>query len=111
VRLAARLTDWDIDILTPDEYNHEVEAMIAAFKDIEGIDDILIDKMIALGLISLFDVQEVGAGPLVSELGIAEDLAAKIVEIAAAKADKTATKAGRTQAQKVLEKEKPTSSV
>jgi len=108
VRLAARLTDWDIDILTPDEYNHEVEAMINAFKDIEGVDDILIDKMIALGLISLFDVQEVGPSPLVSELGVAEDLAKQIVEVAAAKADKAATKAGRTQAQKVLEKEKPT---
>jgi transcription termination/antitermination protein NusA len=109
VRLAARLTDWDIDILTPDEYNHEVEAMVAAVKEIEGMDEITIDKMIALGLISLFDVQEVGAGPLVSELGIGEDIARKIVEVAAAKADKTATKAGRTQAQKVLEKEKPTS--
>jgi N utilization substance protein A len=108
VRLAARLTDWDIDILTPDEYNHEVEAMINALKDTEGVDDILIDKMIALGLISLFDVQEVGSGPLVSELAIGEELALKIVEIAASKADKAATKAGRTQAQKVLEKEKPT---
>ncbi len=108
VRLAARLTDWDIDILTPDEYNQEVEAIIKALKDTEGVDDILIDKMIALGLISLFDVQEVGTGPLVSELGISEELAQKIVEIAAAKADKAATKAGRTQAQKVLEKEKPT---
>jgi transcription termination/antitermination protein NusA len=108
VRLAARLTDWDIDILTPDEYNHEVETMVNAVKDIEGIDDILIDKMIALGLISLFDVQEVGAGPLVSELGIAEDLAKMVVEAAASKVDRSTTKAGRTQAQRVLEKEKPT---
>jgi N utilization substance protein A len=108
VRLAARLTDWDIDILTPDEYNNEVDGMVNALKEIEGVDDILIDKMIALGLISLFDVQEVGAAPLVSELGIAEDLAVKIVETAAAKADKDAAKAGRTQAQKVMEKEKPT---
>ncbi|HSV26866.1 MAG TPA: transcription termination factor NusA [Sedimentisphaerales bacterium] len=110
VRLAARLTDWDIDILTPDEYNHEVEAMVNALKDVGCVDDILIDKMIALGLISLFDVHEVGMNPLVSELGVDEELARKIVEIAASKADKAATKAGRTQAQKVLEKEKPTNS-
>ncbi len=83
VRLAARLTGWDIDIVTPVEYNKQLDDMERVLRQIEGVTDIMIDKLMAMGIISLGDVEEVGTEPLVAELELTEDLAAKVVEVAA----------------------------
>ena len=37
--MAARLTGWDIDILTPKEYNEGIERLANCVKSIEGADD------------------------------------------------------------------------
>src|SRR3954467_12891634 len=59
VRLAARLTGWDIDILTPKEYQAGLEDMEKSFKTLEGIDEAMLDRMVALGLINLLDIEEI----------------------------------------------------
>ena len=59
VRLAARLTGWDIDILTPAEYNKGLDDMVNTLKSVEGIEDVVIDKLIAMGIISLMDLEAV----------------------------------------------------
>jgi hypothetical protein len=41
----------------------------------------MVDKCIALGLIHVADIEEVGTGPLMEEIGMDEALAAKSVEI------------------------------
>ena len=69
VRLAARLTNWDIDILTPPEYTAGIESLIRSLRDIEEVDDTLIDKVMALGVVSVLDLEDVGPGPLVESLG------------------------------------------
>ena len=51
VRLASQLTGWDIDILTPTEYNKEVDRVSASITGIDGIDDSFVDKLLALGII------------------------------------------------------------
>lgn len=82
VRLAARLTDWDIDILTPEEYNQEVERLTNGLKEVEGLDDSFVDKLIALGVISVLDLAEIGVDPLVNEIGIKPEMAQRIVQVA-----------------------------
>jgi N utilization substance protein A len=79
VRLAARLTGWDIDILTPEEYNLGVERLTSCVKTVEGADDTLVDKLIALGIISVGDLNDVGVEPLVNELKIDAEIARKLV--------------------------------
>lgn len=106
VRLAARLTGWDIDILTPDEYNKEVERMSEALKGIEGVDDSFVDKLLALGIISVLDLEEVGAGPLVEELGLEQNQAESIIAAAGEAAKKAAAENAQTQAQTLLRQEK-----
>jgi N utilization substance protein A len=81
VRLAARLTGWDIDILTPNEFQLNVKRLEETLKGIEGVTGEMVDKCIALGLIHVADIEEVGTGPLMEELGMDEALAAKAVEI------------------------------
>jgi N utilization substance protein A len=105
VRLAARLTGWDIDILTPAEYDRNVDQMEQTLKALEGVEDVMLDKMLALGLISLADVAEVGVEPLVSEVGVTEDAAKKIVEVAAQAAERIAAEdAARKAAEQAAKK-------
>ena len=106
VRLAARLTGWDIDILTPDEYNKEVERMNESLKGIEGLDGNFVDKLLALGIISVLDLEEVGAGPLIEELGVESQQAARIIAAASDAAKKAAAENAQTQAQTLLRQEK-----
>src|SRR5687767_3582430 len=80
VRLAARLTGWDVDILTPPEFQAGVQRLDQTLKSIEGIAQETVDKIIALGLIDVRDIEEVGTGPLMEELQLPEELAQRIVD-------------------------------
>ena len=80
VRLAARLTGWDIDILTPAEYNKNLELMEQSLRRVEGVDDVLLDKLVAIGCVSVADIDELGPDPLVTDLEIPKELADRIVE-------------------------------
>ena len=105
VRLAARLTGWDIDILTPTEYNKEVERLISSLKGIKGIDDTFVDKLLALGIISVLDLEEVGQEPLIEELQIEPALAERIISAAGEEAKKIASEKLRKQAEDIMEQE------
>ncbi len=80
VRLAARLTGWDVDILTPAEYNKNLEAMERVLRSVPGVDDVILDKLVAVGCVSVQDIDEIGGDPLVETLEIPKELADQIVE-------------------------------
>jgi N utilization substance protein A len=80
VRLAARLTGWDIDILTPAEHTKNLETMERVFNAIEGVDDLLLDKLVALGAVSVYDVDDIGPEPFAEALELDEKLANTICE-------------------------------
>ncbi len=82
VRLAARLTGWEIDILTPPEYSKGLDDLEKVMKTITGVDDKFVDRLVALGIINLNDLDEVGAEPLVKELEITPELAATVLDTA-----------------------------
>jgi len=86
VRLAARLTGWDVDILTPEEFNKGLEIMAQTLTSVEGIDEEKVDRLAALGMVSVFDVEEVGAEVLATELEIDEELAEQAIEIVSLRA-------------------------
>ncbi len=102
VRLAARLTGWDIDILTPDEYNQGIERLTNCVKTVEGADDMVVDKLIALGVISLGDIDDVGAEPLVNELKIDAKTAEKLVATAVKEIERLEAEAKQKEAEKQL---------
>jgi N utilization substance protein A len=102
VRLAARLTGWDIDILTPDEYNLGIEKLTNCVKTVEGAGDTVIDKLIALGIISLGDLDDVGVEPLVNELKIDEEIATKLVEAADKEIERLDAESKKNEAEKQL---------
>jgi transcription termination/antitermination protein NusA len=90
VRLAARLTGWDVDILTPAEFNRGIEIMSQTMLEIEGVTEEKIDRLIALGMVSVFDVEEVGSEVLATELEVEAEAAAAIMELISAKAKEVA---------------------
>ena len=102
VRLAARLTNWDIDILTPDEYNQGIERLTACIKTVEEANDTLVDKLIALGVISVPDLDDVGVEPLINELKINADLAKRLIEAAVEGVRRLADESKQHEAEKQL---------
>jgi N utilization substance protein A len=102
VRLAARLTGWDIDILTPDEYNDGVEKLTELVKGVEGSDETTVDKLIALGIISILDLEDVGPDPLVNELDLSEDIAGKLVKASQEESKKQAAEPRKKRAEDIL---------
>jgi len=104
VRLAARLTGWDIDILTPDEYNLGIEKLTECVRNVESAPDTVVDKLIALGVISVLDLEDVGVEPLVNELKIDLEITQKLVEAATEYAKQLAAESEKKQAEDVLSK-------
>jgi N utilization substance protein A len=98
VRLAARLTQWDIDILTPAEFSKGLDIMESTLKSIPGIDESHIDRLAALGIINIFDIEEVGADFLVESIEVSEELALQIVKISAEKGKIVAEEQAREKA-------------
>ncbi len=79
VRLAARLTGWDIDILTPNEFNANLDTLEKTLRQIDGVGTTVVDQMIAMGMVSVLDVEEVGPDPMISEMSMEPEAAQKIV--------------------------------
>jgi N utilization substance protein A len=90
VRLAARLTGWDIDILTPDEFRKNLEIMYATVQSVEGITEQMADKLAALGMVSVFDIEEVGLEALSTTLEIDSALAQTMIDISSVRAKEVA---------------------
>ena len=111
VRLAARLTTWDIEILTPAEFNTGLDTLERALRDVEGVDSQLIDKIVAMGMVNVLDVEEVGPDPLVKELEIdrlqAQRLVARSAEEARRVAEQQQAKADSRQPQGPGEEQEP----
>ena len=98
VRLAARLTNWDIDILTPAEFTKSLDILETCVKQVEGISEDQIDRLAALGVISVFDVEEVGADYLAESLEIAPEKSRQMVDLAVVRAKEVAEQQQRDKA-------------
>ena len=90
VRLAARLTGLDVDILTPEEFTKNVEAMYSTVQSVTGVSEAMADKLAAMGMVSVFDIEEVGVDVLTTELELGADVAQAVVEACAIKAKELA---------------------
>ena len=80
VRLAARLTQWDVDILTPQEFTKSLDILEQTLVSVEGFPEEHVDRLAALGIISVFDIEEVGVEYLQESLNLDEQLALRVVQ-------------------------------
>lgn len=110
VRLAARLTQWDIDILTPTEFNSGMDVMEKTLLGIEGVDGQIVSQIVALGIVNVTDFEEVGLEPLVKELGLEKSIAEQIIRRCGEQARKIAEaqkEAGKQKAAESDEADRP----
>jgi hypothetical protein len=67
--------------------------MEKALKGLEGVEDVALDKMLAMGIVSLSDLPLVGVEPLVRDLGVDESLAVRMIEAAGVAVERIAAEA------------------
>ena len=92
--------------MTHAEYNKSVDRLAECIKHIESVDETLVDNLLALGIISVLDLEEVGVEPLVEELKLEQDIAAVVIAAAVEEAKLIAAEKEKNRAEKVLEEEK-----
>jgi N utilization substance protein A len=83
VRLAARLSGWNIDILTPGEYEQQRGKAIEQLTSLDAVGSDLAVDLVALGYISLADVAEAEPETLSRVSGVTAEEAQEIIKQAA----------------------------
>ena len=80
VRLAAKLTQWRIDIHSENQYKEMEDSARKAFTQITEINDTLLDLLIKTGYKSLEDLADATVEDLMAFPGVDEDLALAIMD-------------------------------
>lgn len=86
VRLASKLCIWDIEIMTQDELNEQLEQAIMGFASLDGVDDELADKLVGEGFLSYDDLSVIEPDVLMEMGGLNEEQVDHIVTQAEEKA-------------------------
>lgn len=87
VRLASKLCGWDIEIMTREELDQQIERAIAGFSSIEGLDESVAERLVGEGFLSYDDLSVIEPEDLM-EMG---DLSAEVVDAIVAQAEERAT--------------------
>ena len=95
VRLAARLTGWNIDIMTPTEYDQQRTKAIEQLSALEAVGPQLATELVAAGYISIADVAEVNPQTLARVAGLDAEQAQRVVEQTAALVSELEAKAAQ----------------
>jgi N utilization substance protein A len=87
VRLASKLCVWDIEIMTREELDEQIEQAVMGFAALDGVDDELAEKLVGEGFLSYGDLSVIEPDAL-SEMGggLTEEQVNHIVEQAEEKA-------------------------
>ena len=56
MRLASKLCVWDIELMTREELDEQIEQAVMGFSSLEGMDDELAEKLVGEGFLSYDDL-------------------------------------------------------
>jgi N utilization substance protein A len=87
VRLASKLCGWDIEIMTADELEKQIDRAMKAFLEIEGMTEDLAQRLVEQGYLSYDDLSVIEPDALMELGGLTEDQVNAIVEQADIKAE------------------------
>ncbi|MFM1903143.1 MAG: hypothetical protein RLZZ440_1043 [Planctomycetota bacterium] len=81
VRLASKLCGWDIEIMTQEELDQQIERATAGFGSIAGVDDSLAERLVGEGFLSYDDLSVIEPDDLMEMGGLtAEQVDAIVAE-------------------------------
>jgi N utilization substance protein A len=86
VRLASKLCGWDIEIMTREELDQQIERAVGGFSSIEGLDESVAERLVGEGFLSYDDLSVIEPDDLM-EMG---SLSAEAVDAIVAEAEKRA---------------------
>jgi N utilization substance protein A len=89
VRLASKLCGWDIEIMTREELDQQIERAVTGFSSIEGLDESVAERLVGEGFLSYDDLSVIEPDDLM-EMG---GLSAEAVDAIVAEAEKRAAMA------------------
>ncbi len=98
VRLASKLSGWDIEIMTQDELAESIDRAVQGFSSIEGVEVELAERLVEEGFLSYDDLSIIEPDALIAMGGLAAELVDTIVEHAESRAEEA--EAAATQARK-----------
>jgi len=100
VRLASKLSGWDIEIMTREELDEQIARAVQGYSAIEGVDEALAEKLVGEGFLSYDDLSIIEPDALMEMGGLTEEQATVITEKAesmAAEAEAAAADERRRQ--------------
>ena len=89
VRLASKLCGWDIEIMTREELDQQIERAVTGFSSIEGLDEAVAERLVGEGFLSYDDLSVIEPDDLMEMGNLSADAVDKIV----AEAEKRASMA------------------
>jgi transcription termination/antitermination protein NusA len=102
VRLASKLVGWDIEVMTQEELDEQLERSVAAFSQIPDVTDELAESLVSQGFFSFDDLSVIEPDHLQELSGLPPEECDKIVAHAEAEAEKEEEE---TERRKALERE------
>jgi len=100
VRLASKLCGWDIEIMTREELDEQIEQAVVGFSDLEGVADDLAEKLVGEGYLTYDDLEVIEPDALMEMGELTAEAADAIIgqaEIRAREAEKRAAEQRRRQ--------------
>ncbi|MFZ1932883.1 MAG: transcription termination factor NusA [Thermoguttaceae bacterium] len=86
VRLASKLCGWDIEIMTREELDEQIEQAVGAYSSIEGVEPELAERLVGEGFLSYDDLETIEPDALMEMGGLTAEQVDHITTQAGAKA-------------------------
>ncbi len=86
VRLASKLCGWDIEIMTREELDEQIEQAVAGYSSIEGVEPELAERLVGEGFLSYDDLEVIEPDALMEMGGLSAEQVDHIVRQAETKA-------------------------
>jgi N utilization substance protein A len=79
VRLASKLCGWDIEIMTREELDQQIERAVTGFSSIEGLDESVAERLVGEGFLSYDDLSVIEPDDLMEMGGLSAEQVDAIV--------------------------------
>ena len=86
VRLASKLCGWDIEIMTREELDEQIEQAVAGYSSIEGVEPELAERLVGEGFLWYDDLETIEPDALMEMGGLTAEQVDRIVQQAGVKA-------------------------
>jgi N utilization substance protein A len=100
VRLASKLSGWDIEIMTQEELAQAIERAVVGFSSLTGVDEELANRLVEEGFLSYDDLSIIEPDALMAMGDLSEEEASVIVEQAEERAEVAEAAAAEARRQK-----------